>query len=101
MKAQEGARRGRPVDPELQARRREEILEAAARLFAEHGYPNTDVKSVADALRIGNGTVYRYFPSKEVLFLAAVERGLEAIKQQIDALPADMEPLDLIRACVR
>src|SRR5262245_41045443 len=93
-----GGRRGpgRPKDPDLEARRRGEILATAVKLFAAHGYSNTDVQQVADALGVGKGTVYRYFPSKRELFLAAVDRGLKELSGRIDAAlaaPAD-DPLD-------
>ena len=56
---------GRPKDEGLQARRTEEILAAAARLFARLGYTDTDTQALADELQVGKGTLYRYFPSKE------------------------------------
>jgi AcrR family transcriptional regulator len=74
---------GRPRDEALQQRRREEILDRAAVTFAEHGYPNTDVQWVADALGLSKGTIYRYFPSKSELFLAAVRRGVERLHEHI------------------
>lgn len=64
---------GRPVDPELRDRRIAEILQVAARLFAEHGYTNTNIQSIADHLQISKGLVYRYFASKEKLFAACLE----------------------------
>jgi AcrR family transcriptional regulator len=55
--------RGRPrVDDK--ARR---ILDAALRMFSERGYHGTSVPEVADAARIGVGTVYRYFETKDEL----------------------------------
>jgi AcrR family transcriptional regulator len=97
-----GRRPGRPKDPELEARRRGEILDAAVRLFAEHGYSSTDVQVLADGLGVGKGTVYRYFPSKRELFLAAVDRGLEGLSERIDAaLAAPGDPLDRFVGAVR
>lgn len=93
---------GRPPDEALQARRREEILDAAAKLFAEHGYPDTDVGSVAAHLGIGKGTVYRYYPSKRDLFLAAVDRGMARLHETIIADTAHIpDPLDRIVAAIR
>jgi AcrR family transcriptional regulator len=89
---------GRPRDEALQSRRREEILDAAAILFAERGYPNTDVDSVAERLGVGKGTVYRYFPSKSDLFLAAVARGMtrldERIHEQVDHVADPLEKIE-------
>src|SRR5205809_668753 len=57
-------KRGRPPKPGLAESRREQILAAATELFAREGFAQTDLQQVADALGIGKGTVYRYFPSK-------------------------------------
>jgi AcrR family transcriptional regulator len=80
---------GRPRDPDLEARRKAEILDAAARAFVEFGFAGTQVQVIADRLGIGNGTIYRYFPTKEALFLAAVERGLAELTAEMDAVLAD------------
>ncbi|MHB8903328.1 MAG: TetR/AcrR family transcriptional regulator [Thermoguttaceae bacterium] len=84
-KAAQPKGRGRPRDAHLAAQRRQQILDAAATLFARHGYGNTDVQFVADALQVGKGTVYRYFSSKESLFLAAVDRAMERLTERFDA----------------
>ena len=97
MTAETHRKPGRPKDEALQTRRREEILDVAAVLFAERGYPNTDVDSVAERLGVGKGTVYRYFPSKSELFLAAVARGMTRLDEWIQAEVARVaDPLDKI-----
>ena len=68
-------RAGRPRDEALRATRCDEILDTAASIFAEHGYQSTEMQFIADAMQIGKGTIYRYFPSKEELFLKSVSRG--------------------------
>lgn len=89
--------RGRPRDPALVERRRDEILDGAAKLFAARGYAATDLQIVADALGVGKGTLYRYFPSKERLFLAAVDRGMRKLRECVDvALTAVSDPLEQI-----
>lgn len=94
--------RGRPRNEELTARRREEILHAAAHLFAERGYAGLDVQAVADALGIGKGTVYRYFPTKDALFLAAVDRGIRQLSEVIDnTVRQHADPLDQIRYSIQ
>jgi AcrR family transcriptional regulator len=87
--------RGRPADEALRGRRHEEILDMAARVFAERGYRTTDLQVVADALAIGKGTIYRYFPSKEALFLAAVDSGMRRLHEAIEeARQGADDPLD-------
>lgn len=94
-------KRGRPKLAGLQERREEEILDAAASLFARHGYASTDIDSVAEALDIAKGTIYRYFPSKRELFLAAVDRGMRRLHQIIEAKTAAVaDPLDRIERAI-
>jgi AcrR family transcriptional regulator len=88
---------GRPPDAELQERRRAEILDAATAVFSKHGFAATDVQEIADKTGVGKGTIYRYFPSKEELFLAAVDHGMRSLKQAIHAAAIEAEhPLERI-----
>src|SRR5437588_1530486 len=92
----------RPSGDEHWKNRCEEILEAAARLFAEHGYANTDTQLLADELGVGKGTLYRYFPSKQELFLAAVDRVMHRMRHEVDASIVRIDdPLDQIAEAVR
>lgn len=93
---------GRPSDPELTALRRRTILDAATRYFAARGFRDADVQEIADALGVGKGTVYRYFPSKEALFLAAVDQGMQQLKAAIDqAAAAAGSPWGRVEAAIR
>src|SRR5262245_51885179 len=88
-------KRGRPARPELHVRRTEEILAAAARLFAERGFADADTQELADRLEIGKGTLYRYFPSKRELFLAAADLGMRRLGEMIDESTATaVDPLE-------
>jgi AcrR family transcriptional regulator len=71
--------------------RREEILDAATSLFAEQGYSDAVTQALADRLGVGKGTIYRYFPSKRDLFLAAADRVMRKMRQQVDASLAGIE----------
>ena len=87
------------MTPSLRERRRallrDEILAATHQLMAERGYAATDLQVVADAIGVGKGTIYRYFPSKRDLFMAAVDRGMRLLKEQIHEVKASFEdPLD-------
>lgn len=100
--ATESRKRGRPRDPDLEARRKAQILDTAARVFATFGFANTQVQTIANRIGVGNGTVYRYFPTKEQLFLSAVERGLKELEAEMDAVLAEPnEGSELIRRAVR
>lgn len=94
-------RLGRPRDRGLRARRQEQILATATRVFAEHGYRNTDVQFVADPLRISKGTIYRYFPTKERLFIAAVERGVRQLDEVMSQACSAADPIEGLAAATR
>jgi AcrR family transcriptional regulator len=78
-------RRGRKPSPEKKVR----ILEAAVELFTNNDYHRVLVDDIADRAGVGKGTVYRYFPTKEALFLELVElavsRSSEVIRAGIDS----------------
>jgi AcrR family transcriptional regulator len=89
-------------DKALWASRREQILETAAKLFAKHGYADTDTQLLAEELGIGKGTIYRYFPSKQDIFLAAVDRVMRQLRTVIDASIEEVnDPLDQIATAIR
>ncbi len=93
---------GRPTDPHLRERRCEEILRIATDIFARWGFAETDMQVIADRLHVGKGTIYRYFPSKEQLFLAAVDRGMRQMKQAVDAAIAPIrQPLQRVAVGIR
>ena len=86
----------------LPARRREQILVAATRVFADRGYPGTDVEVIARRLGIGKGTVYRYFPTKAGLFLAAADRGMRLLSERVRTDCSNKpDPLERIATATR
>lgn len=76
---------GRPRDESLTQRRRGEILDRAAKLFAETGFRQTDLQVVALSLGVAKGTLYNYFPSKEDLFFAAIDQGLDDLTESVSS----------------
>lgn len=65
------------------AARREEILDAARRVFAERGFRGTTIADIAEGAGIALGTIYLYFPSKEDVFAALHQRLGELITSAI------------------
>jgi AcrR family transcriptional regulator len=95
-------RRGPRRDPERAERRRAEILDAAAVVFAREGYQDADLQEVADALKLAKGTLYLYFASKEELFLAAVDRGMRLLHEFVHGAYAGIaDPLDRLTTAIR
>jgi len=54
-------------------KKRNQIIEAAAQVFAKKGYSGAVIADIALEAGIGKGTVYEYFASKEDLFFAVFE----------------------------
>jgi len=60
-------------NPQSQIEKKDRIIEAAARVFAQKGYAGAAVADIAVKAEIGKGTIYEYFDSKEDLFFAVFE----------------------------
>ena len=75
---------------QAKAARREEILDAARRVFAERGFRGTTIADIAEAAKIALGTIYLYFSSKEDVFAALHQRFNEVIMRSTrDVLPGE------------
>jgi AcrR family transcriptional regulator len=59
---------------QAKAIRREEILDAARRVFTRSGFKGTTIADVAEEAGIALGTIYLYFPSKDDLFRGLGQR---------------------------
>jgi AcrR family transcriptional regulator len=82
--------------------RREEILDAATDLFAEFGYSDAVTQDLAEKLQVGKRTIYRYFPSKRELFLAAADRVMRRLRVHIDSsIESIADPIERIMAGTR
>lgn len=64
--------------------RENEIIEAALILFQDKGYDQTSIQDIADYLGISTGLCYRYFKSKQEIFLAASNRYAEQFIEKIE-----------------
>ena len=65
--------------------KREAIVQAAMRNFAEHGYEGARVEDIANELGIAKGSVFQHFGSKAGLFFAAYRRAVTALPAWLDA----------------
>ena len=71
--------------------RREQVMEAGYRLFAEQGYHRTTVGDVCDAIEVGKGVFYWYFPSKEALFSELLQTSLLELRRAQQLAISDVE----------
>jgi AcrR family transcriptional regulator len=63
--------------------RRNEILEAATRLFARKGYHGTTMGEIAKEAEFSTGSLYNFFQNKEELYFKLLEEKIEALEAQV------------------
>ncbi|MBC7870367.1 MAG: TetR/AcrR family transcriptional regulator [Chitinophagaceae bacterium] len=80
------------IQEQLITARRTQILEAAAKVFAEKGFHPTTIKDVAKAAGIADGTIYNYFENKTALLFGILDRMTETAQQDVDL--SDVTDLD-------
>jgi AcrR family transcriptional regulator len=67
-------------------RRENEIIDAAARVFAERGYHGTSTQAIADVLGMRQASLYYYFPSKEAALEIVCLRGTDGFVEATEAV---------------
>lgn len=78
--------------------KRELILGAATRVFAQSGYFNSKVADIASAAGIADGTVYLYFKSKDEILHSIFDRAMELFIGEGRRQLADLiSPVDRLR----
>jgi len=71
--------------------RRQKILSAAAELFGANPYDSVQMRDVAARAEVGKPTLYRYFPSKEELFLEVFKSGLDQLEAEVALILKDQD----------
>ena len=78
--------------------KREAILRAAIKVFAQKGYFNSKVADIASAAGIADGTVYLYFKSKDEILHSIFDRAMEEFIEEGKREIAELEePQDKLR----
>ena len=78
------------------------IVQCAAEIFSQREFHEVLTDDIAQRLGIGKGTIYRYFTSKDELYLAAIAEGLNGLHAGITAVLQQDAPLEsTIEAVVR
>jgi len=80
---------------------REKIVEAANRLFYEHGYNTTSFKDIAESTGIPKGNFYFYFKSKDELLRAVIESRLSGLRDTVAGWEKEFKtPRERLMRCV-
>lgn len=66
--------------------RKEKILEIGIEEFSSKGYENANINIIAKNAGISIGLMYKYFSTKEDLFITCVQRGMKILDDAIDEI---------------
>jgi AcrR family transcriptional regulator len=87
-----------PTDPPRRGARKEAILEAAAHLFSQRGYPATGIDEIGEAAGITGPGVYRHFDNKSGVLSEVVRRTVErvvaGVAEVVDEAASDWQVLE-------
>ncbi|HOX30797.1 MAG TPA: TetR/AcrR family transcriptional regulator [Spirochaetales bacterium] len=75
-----------PIFARLPEDKRARVLYAAKRAFAERGFAGANVNDIARAAGISVGALYKYFRTKQDIFLAIIERSHEYLEETIGGI---------------
>jgi AcrR family transcriptional regulator len=75
------------VGSAAQRERRKRILDATLALASKGGYDAVQMRAVSERAEVALGTLYRYFPSKIHLLVAALTEEMDQIQDKLDRKP--------------
>ncbi|MEJ1086743.1 TetR/AcrR family transcriptional regulator [Microbacterium sp. Mu-80] len=73
------------------------IETAAVRVFARHGFADSNMRKIAAEADLSAGSIYRHFASKEELFDALLRHASEGMRMAAAHLSGGGDPLHLLR----
>jgi len=77
------------------------VLDAAAETFARRGLAGTRVREIAEAAGVNVATLYNYYPSKDALYEAVLERGLRPLTEKLAEFSVGSRELESAHQVVR
>jgi TetR/AcrR family fatty acid metabolism transcriptional regulator len=87
--------------PDPKKEKKNRIIEAAVKVFAEKGFYLAKVSDVAKAANVADGTIYLYFKSKDDLLINLFEQKMELILQRFKAYLKDIiDPVEKLHRFV-
>ena len=73
--------------------KRDDIVRVALELIVEHGFHGTSMAMIADQAKVGAGTIYRYFKSKDVLIDDLFQEVRERISMSLQEESMEDSPI--------
>lgn len=82
----------------IQEERKQEIMQAALRIFSKRGINGTKISMISDEAGVSHGLFYHYFKSKEELFTQLIREAVDASVHEINRLKsAPISPMEKIK----
>lgn len=80
---------------------RAQIVEVARKIFTRYGFRKTTMEEIASASSKGKSSIYYYFPSKEDIFRAVVEKEANELKVELGkTIHAGSPPIEKLKAYI-
>ncbi len=79
----------------------ERILDAAEGVFARRGRAGSRVREISEAAGVNAATLYNYYPSKDALYEAVLDRGMRPLTEALARFAAGTHEPESIRAVAR
>ncbi len=80
---------------------RAHIVDVARKIFTRYGFRKTTMEEIAAASRKGKSSIYYYFPGKEEIFKAVVEKEAGELQARLDkTIQLDASPLEKLKAYI-
>ena len=78
-----------------------QIVDVARKIFLRYGFRKTTMEEVATESRMGKSSIYYYFPGKEDIFKAVVEKEASELKEELDkTIHTGDPPIDKLKAYI-
>lgn len=80
---------------------RSKIIEVASKIFTRFGYKKTTMEEIAQASQKGKSSIYYYYPSKEDIFRAVVEKEARELKKDLSlAVKKVDDPIEQLKTYI-
>lgn len=71
------------VSKEEKIRTRRKLVEAAVQLISKKGFRDATMREIAEKAKVGDATIYKYFPTKEALLFAYFELRMDDLLERL------------------
>lgn len=83
--------------PRQKGKTKEIIMEEALKLFSKHGFEAVSIRTIADAVGIGNSALYKHFESKQKIMDSIIDESKERYLKQCSFITEKMRGLEAVK----